>query len=433
MSRESAVDKSAYGNNKLAQWGVADDQLTSVQQWLAFASMMLLGVVSVHQYMMVSPVLTFIGDEYGMTLGNVGFMMSVFNIAGLILVYPAAALLRKFGVKFSLILTVVVSLLGNIMSLAATGVEMFLVARTLQGCGFGLIGVVGNNLIPRLMPASKIGLSMGIWGQWFPGGVFLATFTTPALYAAFGWRSLFVMSLILFVITAVLLLVWFKLPRVPENVVVQGKKNAVRKFTKTHFKSAMLIIVAFLSWGIVYNAINSFYPTYAQDVYNMSVADASFTTMFVTILSVPMGIIAGALADKLVRRKAFLLVGYALFAIISAFMLWCNTPNPALMWTGLAILGAICGAIIPTITRTIIPVLAMSPEHTDIALASQLVGTTAGGIIAGFFGTLVAGTSYATAGMVTAILPVLSFVIVLLCKSDRGINLDDYSVIEETE
>ena len=44
MSRESAVDKSAYGNNKLAQWGVADDQLTSVQQWLA--SMMLLGVVS---------------------------------------------------------------------------------------------------------------------------------------------------------------------------------------------------------------------------------------------------------------------------------------------------------------------------------------------------------------------------------------------------
>lgn len=268
MSRESAVDKSAYGNNKLAQWGVADDQLTSVQQWLA--SMMLLGVVSVHQYMMVSPVLTFIGDEYGMTLGNVGFMMSVFNIAGLILVYPAAALLRKFGVKFSLILTVVVSLLGNIMSLAATGVEMFLVARTLQGCGFGLIGVVGNNLIPRLMPASKIGLSMGIWGQWFPGGVFLATFTTPALYAAFGWRSLFVMSSILFVITAVLLLVWFKLPRVPENVVVQGKKNAVRKFTKTHFKSAMLIIVAFLSWGIVYNAINSFYPTYAQDVYNRS-------------------------------------------------------------------------------------------------------------------------------------------------------------------
>ena len=149
------ADKSAYGTTKVAQWGVADDQLTMGQKWLSFAVLFIFAIGCVFQYMMVPPILPQIGGAFGADPSGFGMMMSVFSIVGIIVAYPATWIMQNVGVKMAVAVTAVVSALGTIICLMAGDWTMMLVGRVLQGCSFGLIAVIGPNIILRLMPLAN--------------------------------------------------------------------------------------------------------------------------------------------------------------------------------------------------------------------------------------------------------------------------------------
>ena len=431
---QAVVDKSAYGTSAIAQWGVADDQLSMGKKWLSFSVLFVFAIGCVFQYMMVPPILPQIGGAFGAGPSDFGMMMSVFAIVGIIVAYPATWIMQNVGVKMAVIVTAAVSAVGTAICLAAGDWTMMLVGRTLQGCSFGLIAVIGPNIIPRLIPLEKQGLGMGIYSMWFPVGQVIATFTVPLAYGAFGWTSAFWMSFVILAVTLAVFVVLFKLPCVPENLLAEKRAKAkTSKKRKIFFASALIVGFSFVGFELVFYAYNNFFATYAQMVMGMDVSVASNAVLIANLLTIPAGVITGILCDKTNRRKEILIAGYAVFAILFAFFAWSNTGNEAMSWTCAIILGIIPFSVIPVCTRCLVPVLCPEPKKCDWALTGMAVCTTLGGFGGGFFLNLAGATSWGTAGMIFAVIPVATVIVLFFTKGDHGLMANEPAGVSDIE
>lgn len=421
MMGDSVSGARSAGKFACAQWGVMDRQLTNKERWLCFWALFIFGTCCVYQWIMPSSILTNIGAAFDMDLGMAGWIMSIFTLTGLILAYPGAWIMRNVGIKISILVTAVLTIVGNVLALLATNGVLFIVARAIQGCGFGLISVIGPNIMPRLFPLERQGLVMGIWSQWVCPGIALAALSTPLLYASFGWTSIFYLSLALQVITTILVLVFVKMPAVPENVLAPNKagtKNS--KPSKAYVVSAFVVGFCFLAWCTSYPTFNTFYPTYAQTVQGMDLFTSSMTTLVAAIATIPGGIMFGILADKIKQRKAMLLIGYVLLIAVCATTLWSGSQNQALAWGSIIFLGFFCAGLVPTMSRALIPILAKDPKVTDYALTGMAFVTQLGGFIAAFFGTIAAGSSYQFAALSFVVpLCAVAVIILLFVKNDH--------------
>lgn len=431
MSGTLVVDKSAYGKSALSHWGVADQQLTNKQAWLTFWCLFAFGASCVYQWQMMAPVLVDIAAVFNIPTADIGFLMSVYTFAGLVLAYPCTWVMQTFGIKFSLTVTAVLSIVGNLICLVSGDATMFLVGRVLQGAGFGLIAVLGPNIMPRLFPLEKQGLVMGIWSQWVTPGIALGALSTPLIFQAFGWQAIFYLSTAITVITALLVLVFVKFPCIPENLrssaSADGAPMKERKYGKTYMKSACIVGFSFVAWATVYGTYNSFFPTYAQEVLGMPMMSASMTTLVTALVTIPSGIAVGVLADRIRRRKVLLLAGYAILLLLYSFFMWSDTGTMITAWISAVVLGFICAGLIPTMTRAIIPVLAQKPKETDWALTGMAFVTQVGSLLATWFITIMATTgSWGTAGMVYGIAAcVVALAVLFFIKDDHNIILTD--------
>lgn len=411
------------GKFKSAQWGVSDKPLTNKQRWLCFWSLFVFGSCCVYQWLMPASILTNIGGAFDMSLDTAGWIMSIFTLTGLILAYPGAWIMRNVGIKVSILIAAGLTILGNILALAAGDAAMFITARAIQGCGFGLIAVIGPNIMPRLFPLERQGLVMGIWSQWVCPGVALAALSTPLLYEAFGWKSIFCLSLALQVVTTLLVFTFVKMPAVPENALGKasgsgGSGNA--RPSKAYTVSAFVVGFCFLAWCTSYPTFNTFYPTYAQTVQGMDMFTASMTTLVAAIATIPGGILFGLIADKIKQRKTMLILGYLLLIAVYGTTLWLNEQNPVLAWASIFFLGFFCAGLVPTMSRALIPVLAKDPATTDYALTGMAFVTQLGGFIAAFFGTIAASSSYQFAAL-TFVVPLCAaaVIVLLFVKNDH--------------
>ena len=415
------------GKFKSAQWGIADTEMSSIDRWLCFWALFVFGTCCVYQWIMPASILTNIGAAFDMDLGTAGWIMSIFTLTGLILAYPGAWIMRNIGIKVSIIITAVLTIIGNILAICATDATMFIVARAIQGCGFGLISVIGPNIMPRLFPLERQGLVMGIWSQWVCPGIALAALSTPLLYTAFGWQSTFYLSLGLQIVTTILVLVFVKMPAVPENMKIKGAASTISaKPSKAYIISAFVVGFCFLAWCTSYPTFNTFYPTYAQEVQGMDLFSASMTTLVAALATIPGGILFGLLADKIKQRKLLLIIGYILLIVICATILWLPSQNQTLAWISIVLLGFLCAGLVPTMSRALIPVLAKDPTTTDYALTGMAFVTQLGGFIAAFFGTIAATSNYQYPALVFVVPLCGAAVIVLLfVKNDHKISLTE--------
>lgn len=434
MSQSAAVDKSAYGTTKVAQWGVADDQLSMGKKWLSFIVLYIFAIGCVFQYMMVPPILPQVGGAFGADPSSFGMMMSVFSIVGIIVAYPATWIMQNVGVKMAVAATAVVSVVGTIICLLAGDWTTMLVGRVFQGCSFGLIAVIGPNIIPRLMPLDKQGLSMGIYSMWFPIGQVIATFTVPMAYGAFGWTSIFWMSLVILIVTLAIFVAFFRLPRIPENLLAEERaEKKTGKARRVFFASALVVGFSFVGFEVIFYAYNDFFATYAQMVMGMDVSVASNTLFIANLLTIPAGIICGVICDKTHRCKEILIGGFVILAVVFGFFAWSDTGNVTSAWISAIILGVVPFSVIAVSIRCFIPVICPDPKKCDWALTGMAVGTTLGGFIAGFFMNLAEATSWSTAGMIFAIVPVAMAIILVFVKGDHSLMVEGKRDADDSE
>lgn len=118
-----------------------------------------------------------------------------------------------------------------------------------------------------------------------------------------------------------------------ENLVLKNENSKTEELPVEVKRSLSFLLVSIALWFIGYNAITTWFTTYAQNVWNMSLGDASLCLTIATVGAIASYIPVGNIASKVGRKKT-ILFGVALLAstFFAAFLytLVSNQFNPLL-------------------------------------------------------------------------------------------------------
>ena len=374
--------------------------MSAAARWAAFASLYLLGVVATFALNKASPVLTVIGADFGMGLATVGWINSACTVMGMVVAFPAAWIIKKFGSKRALIIAAAALIVGALGGGLASAAPVFLVFRVIEGLGLGLVAVIGPGSIVRLFEADKRGLPMGIWATWVAVGGLFAFFLAPALTAALGWRSLWWFAAGASVVCLVFLAFAFRLP--PADVAQDGvpRRGPVPPALKADLRSIVLVAFSFLILNlVVVGAFASFYPTYLQEAAGISVQRAAIITALSNLVTLVVSTVATPWVAKHNAQKATMIVSSFITLAVFGFIAFAAHPSAVTIWVTIIAVGYIAGTIPPTVFL-MVPVYAKTPEQTDFAIALTAVFQKAGIMIgAAAFGAVAAATSWSSAGL----------------------------------
>lgn len=399
-------------------------QTTNTERWLTFAALFLFGFTSACNMFKSSPVMPMIGEQFGVGSGDLGLIMTSYSIAALVFAPIGALLMRKLSVKFMVVVSCGIMVVGTAVAAIASSWGVFLFGRVIEGVAYGLICVEGPNILPRLFPRRQMGIAVGIWSQWIPCGTIIAFFAAPAVLAATGsWQGVWYVTLVLDIVAFILLLALVKMPAKNENTIVDGDDTIEAKPGKQFFRAACSVCIIFVIWVYVYVVnINQLYPTFLQEVKGMSVFDSSMLPNWLAIITIPLGIIAGIISDKFPIRKKCLVIFYVVVALIFWFFAFTPGEDTTGPWIFCIIMG-ICASFIPTYTRGITPVLTTDGFKTDMSLMCMALFTGVAQVMAFAATQSVAAIGwYNNAHFVCAPLALLAAILVLvLVKDDAAV------------
>lgn len=326
---------------------------------------------------------------------NVGWVMSMFSVMGVIMAFPAAGIVQKFGIKKTLTVTVVCLVVGSVIGALTDNAYVLLFSRFIEGSGIGFLSVCAPSALAVLIPEKQRGLAYGIQGITFPLGTVIGMNVATIIGTAMGWRAAWWAGGILAFVVGILLIVAFKLPEQLDHPGAR-KFNDIDESVKPDWRGIIVVGIAYCIWQIIWvGAVNSFFATFLQQTFGMPATEASFMTTITSIMMIVLGPITGIVSDKLGTRKwliVFCFVG-------SAVCLWFGwDANLTLVWLFL-ILEGIFAPCITTGVMAIVPSLAKRPDKVSLGMATvtciQKFGMVVGSAI--FTPIVAAAGSYSAA------------------------------------
>jgi predicted MFS family arabinose efflux permease len=366
-----------------------------------FATYMATLAAPVNQ-MKVPPLMTILNETFKFTPSRAGDLMAYFSIMGFVLAIPAGLILRKFGIKITMLIAVGSIMIGACVGAMSATSDLLFAGRIIEGIGMGLIMVAAPSAISLWFPAEKRALPMGVWASSIGVGSIAALNLGPAMAIAHGWRSVWWIGASIAAVAFILFALLFRMPKKEEMVEPPPQSSAnAQPEQPAGFGKALanpnlwLICIIFGSFNLVVMAWSTFYPNFLEKVRFFSPEKASFITsimMGVAIISAPLG---GFISDRVRSRKALIIVPFILLAIslllpfsITGWMI------PAFMiYTGIVL-----GPIAP-VCLSAVPEIMPSPQLIGVGLGVVAMGQNLGMFIGpSLFGRLLERFDFATAG-----------------------------------
>ena len=331
------------------------------------------GMLAAFQVGKAPPVLMSIKADLGMSLFLAGWILSTFNVIGLLFGSLAGALADGFGYKRMLLIGLGCQAVGSFSGPLIAAPEFFLATRILEGMGFFMIGVSAPALIFRVTRAEDMRLSLAAWSCFLPGGAALIMLLTPLLTAHFGWRGLWYFNGV-FLIAYLLIVV--RLTRglvVPANEAGIGLKRLLKDVAETASSLGPLVLaLTFSTYSLQWLTVMGFLPTLLMEVHGIDRTWASILTAIMVGMNVPGNLAGGWLLHRGFTRwklivTASIVMGLSSLAIYSYSLPFWISYLGCLSFSGF-------GGLIPSSVIGGAPVYAPKPA---------LVGTTNGLILQG--------------------------------------------------
>ncbi|MCX7251894.1 MAG: MFS transporter, partial [Burkholderiales bacterium] len=135
--------------------------------WLVIVA----GVVAALHVGKLPPGIPILRAELGLTLVQAGFLLSVMQVAGMLLGALAGLLADRMGLRRTMLLGLCLLALGCALGATASRVSLLLAARMLEGIGLLLAVLPAPGLIRRLVQGPQaLSRLLGAWGAYMPTG-----------------------------------------------------------------------------------------------------------------------------------------------------------------------------------------------------------------------------------------------------------------------
>lgn len=288
--------------------------------WVVLAVVWLCGFVAPLNMVKVTALSPVLMASFGIDEALMGTIMSLFYVLGIVMAFPAAGIVNKYGVRNVGIVSLILAIVGGLAGVLSTSVPVFMASRVLEGAGMGIMGVVGVVAIAPWFAPSKRGVPLGIWAIW----VTVAFMVGPALFTALfdatgSWRPVWWGTLMFDVMVLVLFVALYRAP----GFVFDGEERPVEidgaardKLPKPNIKAAVRMPVVWLlgTMMLVYAAasmsIEGFFSTYVYSELAVSLTLAGVIVTSGAVVGSVFAVLSGRISDRIHSRKIVLLVGW---------------------------------------------------------------------------------------------------------------------------
>lgn len=258
--------------------------------------------------LIVGGILDLIADDLGVTLGNVGLLITIFSlvygISAPILLIATAKVERK---KLTLI-ALLVFFFGNLLAIVSQTYSVLLIARIISASSGSILVVLCITLASSVVAPKYVGRAIGLVIMGISGSIVLGIPIGLVLGNAFGWRAPFALIASL---TLVLMLAvhFFMKPIQPEPSVPIKIQLSTLKRSKILF--AQLTTFFFLAGHMT---LYAFLTPFLKSFVGLDSTWVSVIYFIFGIAAVAGGGIGGVLTDRF-RAKNVLLLTIIIFSI----------------------------------------------------------------------------------------------------------------------
>ena len=271
----------------------------------------------------VTPAFPEIRDDLGISSGQVGLLITVFTLPGILLTPVAGVLSDKYGRRKVLVPSLFLFAIAGGACALATDFGLLLALRTVQGMGAAALGAINVTMIGDLYSGQRRTEALGYNSSVLSTG----TAGYPAIggaLALLGWRYPFALPLVAIPIG---LLVFFSL-RNPEPHNEQGLKEYAGNIWESvrDWRVVGLFCSTLIVFVIMFGPLITYLPIFMSAAYGSSsliiglvVATASLTT---ALASTQEGWLTSHFSEKTLIRTSFILYAVALILIPLVPSVW---------------------------------------------------------------------------------------------------------------
>jgi ACS family glucarate transporter-like MFS transporter len=409
---------------------------TSRRRWWIYTLLFLLVSINYMDRSALSVAATPISQEFGLTPGQIGVLLSTFLWTYLVCLIPAGILTDRLGTRWTNAISIAVWSLATVLAGLVRGFGALVGARLLMGVGESTTYPACGRVVQEWVPAAERGRVVATYNSGAYAGPALGSLVAAALVTAYGWRTAFIVLGAVGFVWLAAWLVWFRdpaeakwLPAAEREEILRERGLAQDVATPDGPRVGVLELLRHRSmWGVALVQSSAVYtqylfltwlPGYLEQARGLSVLKSGAFTAVPYIVAMVLGIALGVVVDRLLsaqgraggRRR----IVVAAFLLVSSVVLLTPFVESLAVVIVLISISLTCVSSAVSMNLALLADLLRSPRLAGRANSIAMVGGNTFGIAAPIVtGYVVQATgSYTTAFVVAGIFLLLGTTIAL--------------------
>ncbi|MBN1597639.1 MAG: MFS transporter [Bacteroidales bacterium] len=329
----------------------------------------------------ITPAFPQIIKHYGLSVKQIGYLITVFTLPGIVLSPFMGILADRYGRKPILLISLFLFGTAGFLCAFQKDYNGLLVMRFIQGTGAAALGLLNVTLIGDIYEGKDRIKAMG----YNASVLSIGTASFPAVggfLSSFEWHYAFFLP-VLAIPYLLLIIIRLDTPAIHNNV---SLNNYLRNVAKTVNRRNVwgLFILNILVFIILYGALLSFFPILMEERFN---ADSLIIGISMSMMSVTTAVSAsqlGKIRNKIRSQK--LLYSSSMLYAVSLILLSVAFNWPVLIGA-IVIFGIGHGFLIPNIQTILVSLAPLSERAAFMSINSMVlrIGQTLGPLTVAFF------------------------------------------------
>ena len=166
-------------------------------RWFILAVLFLVRFCLGYQFQSAGSVAPFLVSDFKLDYREIGTLVGLFMLPGLILAIPAGMLGKRFGDRRLVMMGMATMILGAVFSGAAQTHAFVSIGRLISGIGAVFLVVLMAKMVTDWFAGKELFVGMAIFIIGWPVGIAAAQATQAALAERGGWRDVFDLTAIM--------------------------------------------------------------------------------------------------------------------------------------------------------------------------------------------------------------------------------------------
>jgi len=383
-----------------------------INRWTILGVLSLARIAFGFQFQSIASVSPSLVDDLGIGYGQLGTLIGLYMLPGVLMAIPSGILSKRFGDKRMAGYGLLLMVIGGIVLGLSESYSVAFIGRLVSGIGAVSFNVVLTKMVTEWFIDREIRTALGVMLSMWPFGIALALVTQSALSSAYSWEWVIFLTSAVCLVSLALVVSIYRPPEASKNIIYENPRSFA-----IPFREFVPVSVAGITWALFNVGLVIFFSFGSGLLIDQGLSDIKASSLisiglWVTLASIPLG---GYISQKTGRPKAIIILSSALAALSLALLPFFPYPLILSILLGLGIASA--GAIVA------LPSQALSSENRGPGLGVfytwYYIGMAIGPVLAGLgreFTDSSATPVLAGSGMFLAVIPFIVMFYLLQAK-----------------